>query len=379
MKRLFSILCVLIVLLSVCVIPLPVSAEDNNAWKKLTYTLHPKKGEEEPVSGVVEKDAEIPGNCTIHWDPALTDLMVDGRLVAEQEFRIDEAGEYELRAIDKANPTSHFMVYKIRVLPDINLVNGQVFTSYPTIVCTNASSMKYMKGTGFGEDFVSGGTIREFGSHLITVNGRGKNNSVVPFEYRFYVKACHAERVFDQASGKEALNIIVGSFDDKTIEATLDGTRVLAQGSNIETKVGQHTLDILVNGEPLTSPQSRPGSNSLMLRVDVYVDAQESKDPYYFDFSRWDADVLLDGRVVKDVVRIGKHGKHTLAVLGADGQVMEGGLNVTIGEQGKPQAMTELSLTFLNPHILYAIIVAVPAAILLAAAGYFLVVRRRIV
>ena len=379
MKRFFLMLCALLMILSTCVVALPVSAEDNDAWKTLTYTLTPKEGEDAPVTGTVTDGVEILRNCTIHWDPALTDCMLDGRLVTGQELKIDMAGEYELRAISKENPTSNYMRYNIKVLPDINLADGQVFTYYPTFECTNASGIKYTKGT-VSEDLELGVpiSVRTLGSHLLTVYGHGKNGRAT-FEYRFYVKVCHAERVFDQASGKEALNIIVGTFDDYDFTATLDGTRVLEKGSNIETKVGQHTLDVAAKGQSKISSQALPGNNALMLRVDVYMDAQESKDPYYFDFSRWDAEILLDGKVVKDVVRVGKHGKHTLAVRGADGQLMENGLNVTIGEEGKPQAMTQLNFTFRNPHILYAIIVAVPAVLLLAGAGYFLLIRRKVV
>lgn len=377
MKRLLSMVCVLFVLLSVCVVPLPVNAEGENEWKKLTYTLDPKNEGEEPVNGTLMGEDEISGNCTIHWDAALTKVMLDDHEIAEG-YKLDVAGEYELKAFNIATPRQ-VMVYKVKVLPDINLLNGQVFTSYPTIVCTNALKIERTRGSGFSEDFESGSSIRELGSHLLTVYGKGKGNSVVKFDYRFYVKACHAERVFDEASGKEALNIIVGAFDDMTISAMLDGTRTLNEGSNIETKVGQHTLDILVNGQPLTSNQARPGTDSLMLRVELYVDAQESKAPFYFELSRWDADILLDGKVTKENVRVGKHGSHTIAVRGADGRLIENGLSVTVGVEGTPTPMTELNFTFRNPHILYAIIVAVPVVVLLVAAGYFLVARRRIV
>lgn len=378
MRRLLSTACVLFILLSACIVPLSVNAEEGNDWMKITYSLEPEEEGAAPVTGTVTANAEIPGNCTLHWDTTLATLMVND-LVVEEGFKLDMAGEYELRVIDQAN-SRQFVVYKIKVLPNINLVNGQVFTTYPTIVCTNALEMEYRKGTGASADLESGSTVRDLGSHLLTVFGKGKNDSVVKFEYRFYVKACHAERVFDQASGKEALNIIVGSFDDLIINATLDGTRVLSEGSNIETKVGQHTLDLLVNGEPMNSSQKRPSEEALFLHVELYMDAQESKDPFYFDLSRWDADFLLDGKAVKEGdVRVGKHGAHTLSVCDANGQVMQNGLAVTVGEAETPTLMSELNFTFRNPHILYAIIIAVPAVILLGAAGYFLLARRRVV
>lgn len=387
MKRLLSMVCALFVLLSVCVLPLPVNAEGENEWQKLTYTVDPKNEGEAPVSGTLVSESEIPGNCTIRWDAALTKVVLDDQELTTGEFRIETAGKYELRAFNKAKPTQ-VIVYEVTVLPDINLVNGQVFTSYPTIECTNALSMVYTRNTGFGTDFESGSPIRELGSHLLTVYGRDKNGSRINFDYRFYVKACHVERVFDEASGKEALNVIVGTFDDKIVEATLDGEHKLVEGSNIETKVGQHTLDIdivHVGGEKdgmrekLTSNQAKPGTDSLMLRVELYIDAQDSKEPFSFQFSRWDADIVLDGKVVKEDTRVGKHGSHTIAVRGADGQLIENGLSVTVGEEGTPTPMTELKFTFRNPHLLYGLIAVVPAVILLAAAGYFLVARRKIV
>ena len=389
MKRLLSMVCALFVLLSVCVLALPVNAEGENEWQKLTYTLDPKNEGEESVTGTLVKETELLGNCTIRWDAAVTKVMLNGLEIAEDYYRFETAGEYKLKAVDRARPTS-VIDYKLTVLPDIkvqpdiNLVNGQVFTSYPTFECTNTLGMEHEQYTGRSEPYVSGAPIRSLGSHLLTVYGKGEGNSVVKFEYRFYVKACHVERVFDESRKKEAMNIIVGTFDDMTVEATLDGTRALTEGSNIETKVGQHTLDIDIvrpDGvrEKLTSNQAKPGAEALMLRVELYIDAQESKDPFSFDLSRWDADILLDGKLTKESVRIGKHGEHKIAVRGADGQLMENGLSVTIGEEGTPTPMTELKFTFRNPHILYAIIVAVPAVILLAAAGYFLVARRRVV
>ena len=376
MKRLLSVVCVLFVLLSVCVAPMPVNAESEMDWIKITYTLEPKEEGAAPGTGDITADTEIPGSCTLHWDPNLTVLMVDGVRV-ENGFKLDVAGEYELKAVSRES-SLQFRVYKVTVLPDVNLVNGQVFTSYPTIVCTNAIDMEHMKGT-VGVDFVSGTTVRELGSHLLTIFGKGKNGSVMKFEYRFYVKACHAERVFDAASGKEALNIIVGSFDDMTVAATLDGTRVLSEGSNIETKIGQHTLEVLANGEKLTSSQKRPSEESMFLRVELYVDAKESKEPFYFDLSRWDTVFLLDGKVVTGDLRVGKHGAHTLSACDANGQTIKNALSVTVGDAEKPTVMTDLAFTFRNPHILYAIIVAVPTVALLAAAGYFLVARRKVV
>ena len=58
---------------------------------------------------------------------------------------------------------------------------------------------------------------------------------------------------------------------------------------------------------------------------------------------------------------------------------MKNALSVTVGDAEKPTVMTDLAFTFRNPHILYAIIVAVPTVALLAAAGYFLVARRKVV
>ena len=62
MKRLLSMVCVLFVLLSVCVLPLPINAEGETEWKKLTYTLDPQNEGEEPVTGTLMAENEISGN-----------------------------------------------------------------------------------------------------------------------------------------------------------------------------------------------------------------------------------------------------------------------------------------------------------------------------
>ncbi|MBQ8358046.1 MAG: hypothetical protein IJX39_09625 [Clostridia bacterium] len=378
MKRLLSMVCALVILLLTFAAALPTAAAVGGDWKKLTYTLEPQAEGESAVTADIKVDVQIPRSCTINCDPEKTELRVNGKTV-ESGHRLEMAGEYELTAVSKAN-TEQMVTYAVTVLPDINLSAGQVFTSYPTITCTNALEVKYYRNQAIPTVFQSGTTVSELGAHTILVYGRDAAGNRIEFpEYRFYIKACHAERVFDQASGKEALNITVGTFEDRTVSAVLDGETELSAGSNIVTKVGAHKLDIKVNGEKLTLDLAQPSSEQLTLRVELYVDALESKDPFLFDFSRWDAEILLDGEHVTGSVRVGDHGDHTITVRGSDGQAIENALSVTVGERGTPTSMTELSFTFNNPHMIYAIIVAVPALALLIAACYFLVARRRIV
>ena len=62
-----------------------------------------------------------------------------------------------------------------------------------------------------------------------------------------------------------------------------------------------------------------------------------------------------------------------------DGKTVEGAFSVLLEDAEAPVTMTEVQFSFQNPHLIYAILVAVPTAFLLCVACYFLIARRRVV
>lgn len=392
MKRHFSMALAMLFLLLFLVTALSMSIGaagevDEISWRKLTYSTEPTQEGGETLQGSVTKDCELAPYSKIHFDPAVTQLQVNGETVEGDSYQLSYAGHYTLTIINKQKP-SEYLEYEIRSLPDINLVDEQVFTSYPTIICKGQTDIKHTYDTK-EMPFESGTQIRALGKHLLTVYGvNGKNERVKVKNYTFYVKACDAVRVFDETSGKEALDVIVGEFDDLTVEATLDGTLPLNKGSNIVTAVGTHTLDATIkdkDGKPVVRAESLPDFEELSLRIMLGFatmdksDALKTKVPLSFDFSRWDAKVMLDGKELTGPVRVGQHGEHVLTVMGADGKPVEGAFSVMFADSKEPQAMTEIAFTFQNPHLIYAILVAVPTVLLLGVACYFLIARRRVV
>ncbi len=383
-RRISTMLALILLLLSVAAI-LPIHAADNAdevSWRKLTYSKEPAEEGGETIQGKITPKCEMPAYSTIHYDANITQLLVNGVEADPAGYQTTYAGNYTLTIINRANPEKDRLEYEVKSLADINVTDGQVFTYYPEITCTNGTDMMYTYDNSEYPNFPSGQRVDTLGKHLITVYGvNGKGQRVEVKNYKFYVKACDAVRVFDEASGKEALDIIVGEFEDMTVDAVLDGDRVLDKGSNIVTEVGTHTLDAVItkNGQVITRAESLPDFEELSLRITVGLPSLETKEPYIFDFSGWDAEVLLDGKVINGPIRVGKHGDHTLTVRDANGNTVEGAFSLWLEGAEKPETVTEVRFTFKNPHLIYAIVVAVPTAALLGLACYFLIARRRVV
>lgn len=384
MKRLFSTMLALTLLLLLVASALPIFAADDVdevSWRKLTYSKAPTEEGGETIQGKITQKCEVPAFSTIHFNAEITQLLVNGEEAPTEGYQTTYAGNYVLTVINKAKPTEK-VEYTIMVLADINVIDGQVFTSYPTITCTNGTDMMHTYDNSEYPNFMSGTKVYDLGKHLITVFGiNEKGQRVTVKNYKFYVKACDAVRVFDEATGKEALNVIVGEFEDMTVTATLDGDRVLNPGANIVTEVGTHTLDatIMKDGKKVVRAESLPDFEELSLRIDLGLPSLKTKEPFTFDFSNWDAEVLLDGKPIRGAVRVGKHGEHVLTVRDASGRTVEGAFSLWVEGNENPETVTEVRFTFSNPHLIYAIVVAVPTAALLGLACYFLIARRRVV
>ena len=385
MKRRISIMLALILLVLSVVAVLPIHAaqdeEDVVSWRKLTYSKAPTEEGGETIQGKIEPKCEIPAFGVIHYNAEITQLFVNGEEADPAGYQTSYAGDYTLTIVNRAN-TAQSLEYEVKVLADINVTDGQVFTYYPTITCTNGTDMMHTYDNSEYPNFQSGTEVRNLGKHLVTVYGvNAKGQRVEVKNYKFYIKACDAVRVFDEATGKEAIDVIVGDFEDMTVDAVLDGTRVLQKGSNIVTAVGAHTLDavIMKDGKKVVRAESLPDFEELSLRIALALPTLETKEPYYFDFSRWDAEVWLDDKPLNGPVRVGKHGDHVLTVRDANGNVVEGAFSLLLQNAEKPETLTEVKFTFKNPHLIYAIVVAVPTAALLGVACYFLIARRRVV
>ncbi|MBE6691284.1 MAG: hypothetical protein E7590_08425 [Ruminococcaceae bacterium] len=377
MRRLLSI-CMLLCLLLSCaaaLLPLTASAESALDWNKIYYRQIPQTEGETHEQVRLTTGAEIPGACTLEFDASKTGLKVNDKAVQPGE-QLTKAGEYELLLTNLANETQQ-VIYTVKLLPDINVKHGDVFTTYPTITCSNAEKVTYQTNLDFEVPIASGDQIRQFGRFIICAYGKNKNGHDVKFEYVIYIKVVHAVETFDPQNG-HALNVTVGSFDDYTVEATLDG-QPLAEGPNVVTEVGAHELNVKLNGAYYNNLNAMPDAESLFLRISIDFSSLEQRSPYYFDFTGWNAKILLDGKEVKGQVRVAKNGKHTLEALDADGKRIEGAFRITTDANPTPQRLDTVTFRFRNPNFIIAIISGVLAIGVFAFAAYLFVARRRLV
>jgi hypothetical protein len=189
--------------------------------------------------------------------------------------------------------------------------------------------------------------------------------------------------VFDTERQLYTLLITTGSFSNAAFELLLDGSVTIPAGSShTVTAVGEHSLELFVNGEKADSDLYNfwnvPKGEDLALRIEVELESTTVDYPTVFNFSRWDAAVLLDGKPVSGDILIDGDGEHRLTVVDAAGNEVENCFLVRVGE-GEGAVQGELTVTFDNPHNLYVIFILIPAALMLAAAVCFLVLRRKIV
>ncbi len=365
MKRKLAILVLCVLLLSAFSV-FPAFGADDAAFATLEYVCD-ADDDGNVESGFVRDDIRFVRAVTISVQSEDAVLYVGGAKVEEGSVRLERAGHYNVQVAKADKPTQKY-VYDVFVMPFLDFNDGKVFVDYPTIVCENVESMQLD-----GKPFTSGDTVSVLGAHTLTLVGK----SGYLFNVGFYVKLCHAERVFDEASGKEALAVHVGEFEGA--EIMLDGAQRLEAGTHIVTAVGQHTVSAELNGSTVEDANLLPTARQLNLQVLLHLLETESNEPIFMELSRWDADFYLDGKLVKGDCRIEKDGTHTLEVRNADGEVMEDVFLLVVGDSLNPEVCTSLELTFHNPHNTYVIFLIVPACLLVGLAACFLVIRRRIV
>ena len=273
------------------------------------------------------------------------------------------------------------MTYAIQELPDLGFEKYHVFTEFPVISCKNAEKIMVKRDDGYILDHTQ--PISQFGRFSVTAYGRNADMEPIEESYEFYIRYCSSVIGTDPATGKQALLITVGDFDGYEIRAEVDGTAIPV-GQTAITAVGFHTMKAWVYSEKtgeekVADTNLMPRKDDLKLQVRVRLDKTTANAPFTFDFSGWDANFYLDDQPVSGVIRVTEDGTHTLTVRNADGSVMEEAFLFAGGENTELKNANSITFTFNNPHRIYAWIAVVPAALLLGAAVYLLIARRRIV
>lgn len=373
MRRIFA------ALLCFCLLVLPVlgalpAGAEAKPWSTLYYAYDSdtegvagEQGEFSEAVGTPDNYKQFLRTITVSCNTEEAKLYVNEELADTGTCRLSLAGDYIVRIQNKA--TGAALTHYIQVLPELGFESGYVFASNPVISCANATSIQIIKA---GKEWDPATPLTAFGEYRLKVYGI---STQPPFEYTIHVHYCKAERVRDEASGKQALKVTVGDFPG--LSAELDGVPVAA-GETILTAVGQHTLTARVDGID-AEPTLMPVASDLLLQVSMYLDTLDAKEPFFFDLTPWDANFYLDGNPVSGKVRVTDDGEHTLTIRGADGHEMTGMILLRTQNETAFRTVDSVTFTFRNPHKTYAIVAAVPAALLLGAALYFLVARRRIV
>ncbi len=362
MKRLLFVSVLLLALLSSCMF-LSVAAAEDYTFATLNYETA-----DGTASGVLAKESEFSCGVTLRCDAQRATLSLDGVSVEGDSVTLVNAGRYQVTVTAREGGAT--FLYTVTILPRVNLYDGQVFTTYPTIECENVS--RIVLDRNYNTPISSGTTVTELGVHELEITG---NNYI--FKFTFYVSACAATFGFDESLGQYALRLEVGDFEGVCV--TLDGTTELTPGTHRVTAVGQHTVTATQNGEPLTAAGALPSADELLVQVRLILSNMVSDEPFYFRLSRWDASFYLDGERVEGDLRIERHGTHELEVRDGEGNVIKHAFRVFSTEEDKGHNETVLTLTFDNPHRTYATFVIVPAVLLLLLAAAFVFLRRRIV
>lgn len=380
MKRVIAFLLSFCFVLVPLLYAVPARAEET-PWSTLFYTVDPANEGEDGQSGRVQFSGELltlPRKGEIRCDASRARLLVNGELQPEGKCRLDYFGKYTVR-VESLNDAGA-VTYTVQELPDFGFWKDHVFTEFPVITCNNAEEFEVISSDR--RKMPTGEPIRQFGEFTAVAYGRNPAGERISDEYIFYIRYCKSELGSDPASGKRALVVTVGEFEGLTVRAELDGTPIEA-GETIVTAVGQHSLTATVargEGEAeKANAMMMPKTEDLLLQIRVRLSAAESREPYLLDFSEWDANIYLDGQPLSGVVRVTEDGTHTLTVRKADGTVMKEAFLLAVGEDEILRPVDSVVFTFHNPHRIIAWIAIVPSVLLLGAAVYLLIARRRVV
>ncbi len=375
-RRILLIITAVLALLATLTVITVCAAGEDYSWATLEYAYVPLEDGGAVETGRLQDAMYLERAVDITFNPDVVEFKLDGTVIETSPVHLEEAGRYRISLTNKATAAKYD--YNVSLKPVINITEGQVFTSYPTLLCSNATKFCLDEGKAtWNDSIVSGDVINSIGQHELRVYGH--NGQI--FVINFYVKVCTAERVFDANSGKEALKLTVGSFEDiPDLAVYLDGsTTALPTGESFVTGVGQHSISATINGATVSNLHALPSQAELRIQLDLIIPSGPSKTPFYFQFSQWDAEFWVDGKPVKGDYRVAKHGEHVIVAKDANGNVIENAFLVRASEAHEPIATTEMHVEFDNPHNVYVIFVIIPAIALIAVAGWFFLQRRRIV
>ncbi len=380
MKRLIAFFIAFCFVLVPFAYAMPARAEET-PWSTLFYSVDPENEGETGESGKVLLAGEtltLMRRGEVWCDSARAKLYVNGELCPEGRSRLEYYGTYTVRV--ESTDGAGAVTFAVQELPDFGFWKDHIFTEYPVITCNNAEKVEVISSDR--HRMPEGEPIRQFGEFSAVAYGRNAAGESIKGEYRFFVRYCKSELGIDPASGKRALVVTVGQFEDCTVSAVLDG-KPIGAGETVVTAVGQHSLTATVTrgeGEAeKANAMLMPKTEDLLLQIRVRLSTAESKEPYQLDFSEWDANIYLDGQPLSGAVRVTKSGTHTLTVRNADGTQMKGAFLLATGDEETLKTADSIVFTFRNPHRIYAWIAVVPAVLLLGAAVYLLMARRRVI
>ena len=407
MKRRLSILMMLCLLLS-CLLPMAASAqsdaEETPAWAALSYRSLTGEGEE-PAAEVPmtpTQRAQITDSVEILFDTELSvvELTYQTQPV-DPGYTITKAGTYTFKVFEKVNyipggNNKNYVNYTVEYAPNVIVKNGEeetrlaggaVYQYHPTLICDNAVKIEVRQNVNkieyaSGAAWPTADKFPQFGEFAIDIYGyNNSNGSSVIKTYVFKIYPCVASQDFDWETGQHTLKITTGKFEG--VSYLLDGKETLADNTTkTVTAVGEHTLDILLNGERVDPSLYRyygmPTAEDLALRIVLELDTDVWDMPRTLNFSRWNANIELNGEPVSGDILIDSHGEHVLRVVDDEGNEIENCFLISVGGS-EATVESELTVTFDNPHYVYVIFIIVPAALLLAAAVGFLILRRKIV
>jgi len=389
-RKLLFILLIVCLLLPVVALPV-LGAQDQQSmsWALLTYTYDPDAEGQTPQSGKISyRDggrSYLHRYSTISWDHENAILTLDGTLCEGESVYIKEAGIYELTVTSTA--TGDSLTYQIVMLPVIKVGEqyfdfdektekfyADPFLCFPAIECENVADMLLDEGRDIAiKDFQSGMQVTHFGSHVLKLSGNGKE-----WRAEFEVSACSVQTLYNEEAGESGMLISVGDFPG-ALTVLLDGATPIGEGGQVWlTKMGQHVLDVELDGKKLEA-SALPSEKELCLQMAILLPSSEIKEPFILNFSRWGATFYVDGELIEGDYRIASAGEHVFVAKDENGNVIENAFLVKMDRMDAGTSYTEMTITFNNRHHLYALLLAVPALALIAAAVYFFLQRRRIV
>ena len=399
MKRCISVGMALLALFAMLIV-LPahaeVSAAEAQSWAVLSY-IHEGMSEGQRVV----PDQRYTKPTTITCNANVSYMLLDDGEDQLDSISLQKAGRYKIEVVNKE--THNTAAYTVYVLPMLNFEDGQTFISYPTVECANeVVSMRLDAGMQNSRYITSGDVVTGLGKHDLHIEGVNGET----WDYKFYVKACSAEQIFNEERGLFGVFLQVGAYEDLAIEVRVDGgSEALKNGeSKFISTLGQHTINVTVDGSAIskTDFNSKPTAEELKVQVDLTLPAESARENaqtagfeldkpltlklsyYNADFyllSDWDEDAqkYQKEKKIKGDYRVATSGDHVLVAKDAEGNEIESAFFVREAESNGGVAKTRLTLTYSNPHDLWALLVAVPAGVLIVLAAWFLLRRRKIV